>query len=42
MVELRDNEHRYTTGEGAMRPILVRNKDLLARALETLPMVGGE
>ena len=41
MAELRDNEERYTTGE-ALRPVLVRNKDLLARALESLPVAGTE
>jgi hypothetical protein len=41
MLELRDNEERYTAG-GELRPILVRNKDLLARALESLPVAGGE
>ena len=35
--ELRDNASRYTSG-AELRPILVRNKDLLARALETLPV----
>jgi len=30
---------RYTAGT-ELRPILVRNKDLLARALETLPVAG--
>lgn len=37
--ELRDNEKRYASGE-ALRPVLVRNKSLLARALESLPMAG--
>ena len=37
MVELRDNEARYAAGE-KLRPILVRNKDLLARALGSLPI----
>ena len=41
MAELRDNEERYATGE-ALRPVLVRNKDLLARALESLPVAGTE
>ena len=35
MVELRDNEARYAAGE-ELRPILVRNKELLARALGTM------
>ena len=39
MKELAENEKRYTTGT-EMRPILVRNKSLLARALETLPLAG--
>ena len=38
MVELRDNEARYTTGN-EMRTILIRNKDLLTRVLKTLPVV---
>ncbi len=37
--ELQQNEARFAAGED-LRPILVRNKDLLARALETLPLVG--
>ncbi len=37
--ELQQNEARFAAGE-ALRPILVRNKDLLARALATLPMAG--
>ena len=37
--ELQQNEARYAAGE-ELRPILVRNKDLLARALETLPLAG--
>ena len=41
LIELRDNEKRYTGGQ-ALRPILVRNKDLLRRALETLPVAGDE
>jgi len=41
MAELRDNEARYVGGQGALRPVLVRNKDLLARALATLPTTGG-
>lgn len=40
MAELRDNEERYAAG-GEMRTILVRNKDLLTRALEELPVAGG-
>lgn len=40
LTELRDNEQRYTTG-AELRPILVRNKELLARALKTLPVAGG-
>ena len=39
MKDLRDNEARYTAG-GELRPILVRNKELLARALESLPIGG--
>jgi hypothetical protein len=39
MKELADNEARYVAGT-ELRPILVRNKDLLARALETLPVAG--
>jgi len=37
--ELQQNEARFAAGE-ALHPILVRNKDLLARALATLPMAG--
>jgi hypothetical protein len=37
--ELQQNEARYAAGE-ELRPILVRNKDLLARALKTLPLAG--
>ncbi len=37
--ELRQNEARFAAGE-ALQPILVRNKDLLARALKTLPLAG--
>lgn len=37
LAELRNNEARYATGS-EMRPVLIRNKDLLARALETLPV----
>mgnify|MGYP006130921465 CR=1 FL=1 len=40
MAELRDNEERYATGS-EMRTILVRNKDLLTRALKSLPVAGG-
>jgi hypothetical protein len=40
MAELRDNEERYAAG-GEMRTILVRNKALLTRALEELPVAGG-
>ena len=36
--ELQQNEARFAAGE-ALQPILVRNKDLLARALKTLPLV---
>ena len=39
MKELAVNEAGYTAGT-ELRPILVRNKDLLARALESLPVVG--
>ena len=39
MKELAENEKRYTAGT-ELRPILVRNKDLLARVLETLPVAG--
>ena len=39
MKELRDNEARYTTGE-ELRPVLVRNKDLLRRVLQELPLAG--
>ena len=39
--ELQQNEARFAAGE-ALRPILVRNKDLLARALATLPVAGRE
>ena len=41
LIEIRDNEERYAGGQ-ALRPILVRNKDLLRRALETLPVAGDE
>jgi hypothetical protein len=41
MAELRDNEERYAAG-GEMRTILVRNKALLTRALEELPIAGGD
>ena len=37
MKELADNETRYVEGS-ELRPILVRNKALLARVLETLPL----
>ena len=37
--ELQQNEARFAAGE-ALQPILVRNKDLLARALKTLPLAG--
>ncbi len=37
--ELQQNEARFAAGE-TLQPILVRNKDLLARALETLPLAG--
>ncbi|MEL0212665.1 MAG: hypothetical protein VW891_19135, partial [Novosphingobium sp.] len=37
MKELADNEKRYVEG-AELRPILVRNKALLARVLETLPL----
>ena len=39
MTELRDNEARYAAG-GELRPVLVRNKDLLQRALKALPTAG--
>jgi hypothetical protein len=39
LAELRDNEARYAAGN-EMRTILVRNKALLARALEALPIAG--
>lgn len=39
MKELAANEARYVAGH-ELRPILVRNKDLLARVLETLPVAG--
>ena len=39
MKELQANEQRYTAG-GDLRPVLVRNKDLLARALAALPLAG--
>ena len=39
MKELSDNEKRYVTGVD-LRPILVRNKDLLARALKSIPLAG--
>ena len=38
--ELQQNEARFAAGE-ELRPLLVRNKDLLARALATLPVAGG-
>ena len=38
--ELLENESRYVGGEKTLRPVLVRNKDLLQRVLETLPMAG--
>ena len=41
LAELRDNEERYAAG-GEMRTILVRNKALLTRALEELPIAGGD
>ena len=41
MAELVHNEKRYIGGQ-ELRPILVRNKDLLRRALETLPVAGDE
>lgn len=37
MKELAENEKRHTAGS-ELRPVLVRNKDLLARALESLPV----
>ena len=37
--ELQQNEARYVAGED-LHPILVRNKDLLARVLATLPVAG--
>jgi hypothetical protein len=39
MAELRASEREFSTG-GLLRPILVRNKDLLTRALEQLPVAG--
>lgn len=39
MKELADNERRYSAGT-ELRPVLVRNKDLLARALDSLPVAG--
>ena len=36
MKELADNEARYIAGT-ELRPILIRNKDLLARALDSIP-----
>jgi hypothetical protein len=41
MAELRASEQEFSTG-GLLRPILVRNKDLLARALEQLPVAGAK
>ena len=41
LAELRASEKEYASG-GLLRPILVRNKDLLARALEQLPVAGAE
>lgn len=41
MANLRDNEEKYAAGE-SLRPVLVRNKDLLQRALQTLPLAGAE
>jgi hypothetical protein len=38
MRELAENEKRYSAGS-ELRPVLVRNKALLARALESLPLV---
>ncbi len=37
--ELQQNEARFAAGE-ELRPILVRNKDPLARVLATLPVAG--
>lgn len=37
MQELRDNETRYAAGD-KLKPVLVRNKDLLQRVLQSLPM----
>ena len=37
--ELQENEARFAAGED-LHPILVRNKDLLARVLATLPVAG--
>ena len=37
--ELQQNEARFVAGE-ELRPLLVRNKDLLARVLATLPVAG--
>ncbi len=41
MKELRDNEASYTSG-AELEPILVRNRDLLKRALDALPVAGRE
>jgi hypothetical protein len=39
MVELRASEEEYATG-GLLKPILIRNKQLMARALKQLPVTG--
>jgi hypothetical protein len=39
--ELQQNEARFAAGE-ELRPLLVRNKDLLARVLATLPVASPE
>jgi hypothetical protein len=39
MKELAENEARYAAG-AELRPILVRNKSLLAQALRALPAAG--
>lgn len=41
MADLRDNEQKYAAGAD-LKPVLVRNKDLLARALGSLPKVGAD
>jgi hypothetical protein len=41
MKELAENEKRYSAG-GELRPVLVRNKALLQRALKSLPLAGAK